>query len=343
MYLALVAQSFLGLGAPEGQHAQEAPPRPLTVAWVGDVVVGTNSYGLPPSLGRGSFTAVSGPLRRADVAIGNLEQTLSQGGASKCGGGGANCFAFQAPPAYAAALETPGFDVMNLANNHANDFGASGLLETRRALRARGISPAGGPREIAYKLVEGRRVAVLGFASYPWSAPLNDHAAVRRLVRRAEAKADLVVVAFHGGAEGSDKTHVPRGPEYAFGEHRGDLRRFARAAVDAGADLVVGSGPHVVRGLEVYRGRLVAYSLGNFAGYNNFSRSGVLGLSGVLSVRLDAEGRFIGGRWLSTRLVGPGLPVIDSRHQSARLVARLSRDDFGSRSPRISAAGWLEP
>lgn len=320
-----------------------APKRPLTIAWVGDIVVGTNSYGLPPDYGRDSFRSVLGPLARADVAIGNLEQTLSQGGVSKCGSGSANCFAFQAPPAYAAALVPPGFDVLNLANNHANDFGSQGLRQTRQALSRRGIAATGGPGEIALVRVDGRRVAVVGFASYPWSASLTDLNAVKRLVRQADARAELVVATFHGGAEGADKTHVPKGPEYAFGENRGDLRRFARAAIDAGADLVVGSGPHVVRGLELYRGRLIAYSLGNFAGYNNFSSAGVLGLSGVLSARLGLNGRFLGGRWLSTRLVGPGLPRLDPSHASAQLVGRLSREDFGARAPRMNVSGWLEP
>ena len=97
---------------------------------------------------------------------------------------------------------------------------------------------------------------------------------MRALIQRAAEQADIVVAFFHAGAEGADKTHVPRGPESAFGEYRGDSRRFARIAIDAGADLVLGSGPHVLRGLELYKNRLIAYSLGNLAGYQNFGTGG---------------------------------------------------------------------
>ena len=113
---------------------------------------------------------------------------------------------------------------------------------------------------------DGRRIAFVGFSSYAWSASINDFAGVGALVRRAARRADLVVAFFHGGAEGAGKVHVPHGYETAFGENRGNLRRFARRAVDAGADLVLGSGPHVLRGMELYRGRLIAYSLGNLTG-----------------------------------------------------------------------------
>ena len=118
---------------------------------------------------------------------------------------------------------------------------------------------------------DGFKVAFVGFSTYRWSAPMSSDAAVRRLVRAAARRAPVVVAMFHAGAEGADKTRVPGGREHAFGEDRGDSRHFARAAIDAGADLVVGSGPHVVRGLELYRGRLIAYSLGNLTGYRNFS------------------------------------------------------------------------
>ena len=111
------------------------------------------------------------------------------------------------------------------------------------------------------------RVALVGFAPYPWARDPNDHAAARRLVREADAHADIVVVTMHAGAEGSSRGTTPRTTEHYLGENRGNVRAFAHAVVDAGADLVAGHGPHVLRGMEWYRGRLIAYSLGNFAGY----------------------------------------------------------------------------
>ncbi len=192
-----------------------------------------------------------------------------------------------------------GFDVMNLANNHALDFGASGQRQTIAALRRHRIAHTGRPGEIRVRRVGTTRIALVGFAPYPWAASLLDPAAAMRLVRRARRRADVVVVLMHAGAEGSDRLHTPRSTEFAFGENRGRPRAFAHAVVRAGADLVLGSGPHVVRGIERYRGRLIAYSLGNFLGYHTLSTGGVLSLSGLLTVRLSPSGVPLGGRWSS--------------------------------------------
>ena len=175
---------------------------------------------------------------------------------------------------------------MNLANNHSYDFGADGARQTTAALRKAKVEYAGLPDQVG---VVSRRdqIAVVGFATYKWAPSLNDPAVVDKLVGRAKKAAEIVVVLFHGGAEGSDRTHVPTGSEFAFGENRGDLRRFGRAAIDAGADVVLGSGPHVIRDMEVYRKRLIAYSLGNFAGVGNFATGGTLSLSALLTMRLS--------------------------------------------------------
>jgi hypothetical protein len=312
----------------------------VSVNWVGDVVLGS-AYGMPSDGALHSFDGVQPALRAADLTFGNLEQTLSVGGGSKCGAGSANCFAFQAPPGYASALRHAGFDVLNLANNHAADYGTSGEQQTIAALARAGLASTGRPGQIALRTVHGVRVALLGFAPYPWAARLDRIPTAARLVRRAAARADLVVVAIHAGAEGSGATHVPAGDETFLGEDRGDSRRFAHAVVDAGADLVVGSGPHVVRGIERYRGRIVAYSAGNFAGYHNFGLGGTLSLSGILHVTLRGDGTPAAGRWISAVLGGPGLPTLDPRAASAALVAQLSRDDFGARAVRLARDGTL--
>jgi hypothetical protein len=133
----------------------------------------------------------------------------------------------------------------------------------------------------------------------------------------------------HSGAEGADRTHVPVGREEAFGEDRGDSRAFAHAAIDTGADLVLGSGPHVLRGMELYKGRLVAYSLGNLTGWHNFGVHGTLGLSGLLKVEVAPDGRLRRGRLISLRLRGAGVPRRDRSDAARRLVRRLSLADFG--------------
>jgi hypothetical protein len=324
-------------GSDRDASGKRTAPRSMTIAWGGDVTLGS-SYGQPPAQGWGLLAPVARTLRSADVAAVNYEGVLGSGGASKCGAApGANCFAFQAPPANARSLRRAGVDIVNQANNHAFDFGAAGLTASRAALRAARVGVTGGPDEI----VTVRNVAFVGFSTYPWSAPMGNDAAVSGLVRRAATQADVVVAFFHAGAEGADKTHVPRGPESAFGEFRGDSRHFARVAIDAGADLVLGSGPHVLRGLELYRGRLIAYSLGNLAGYHNFSTSGLSGLSALLTARVDDRGRFLGGKIDALRLDSAAIP---SRGGDAvRLMRDLTKTDFAGGGLRFSPTGKLQP
>lgn len=171
------------------------------------------------------------------------------------------------------------------------------------------------------------RVAFLGFAPYSYDGHLLDIPAARALVRRARSTASIVVVIIHAGAEGADQLHTPHGTQYYLGEDRGDARAFAHAVIDAGASIVLGSGPHVIRGVERYRGRLIAYSLGNFVGYHTLGGGGVLSQSAILRVKLGVGGRLLAARRISIRLVD-GLPRPEPSEQSARLVARLSREDF---------------
>jgi hypothetical protein len=318
-----------------------SPPAVIEIGWVGDTTPGS-MYGNPPDAGRALFAQVRDQLRAPDLMIANLEGTYSTGGTSKCSGSDSSlCFAFQAPPSFAKALPWAGIDLVSLANNHTNDYFESGLDETVMALEKNGVAYTGLPDQITTVDVEGVKVAALGFSPYPWNANINDIPAAEALVKEAAAEADVVVVLMHVGAEGSDKTHTPHGTEYAFGENRGDPRAFAHAVVDAGADLVLGSGPHVIRGIERYRARLIAYSLGNFGGWGNFGTGGTLSLSGLLTVRIDADGRIDGGRWLSLRMDGPGVPVVDPSDESAGLVDQLSEADF-SNTFTMDASGHIE-
>jgi hypothetical protein len=318
-----------------------APPARVRIAWVGDTMFG-HGGAVPPDGGDALFAGARDELRGADLTFGNLEGVLATGGASKCGvQASEHCYAFRASPEHAGALRRAGFDVVNVANNHAWDYGASGQAETLAALAAAKVGVAGLPGAITVRTRNGIRVAFVGFAPYPWAAPLLDIPAAQALVRAAAARADVVVAAMHAGAEGSGQTSTPLGRETAFGEDRGETRAFAHAAIDAGADLVVGSGPHVVRGIERYRGRVIAYSLGNFAGWHNFGAGGVLSLTGVLDVTLDRSGRPVRGSLASMTIAPPGVPVADPSGATGRLVDELSVRDFGAGAVRVAADGRL--
>jgi len=298
-------------------------------------------YGMPPAGGRALFGSLRPLLSKPDLMIANLEGTYSTAGPSKCSGeSAANCYAFQAPPSYAEALAWSGIDLVNIANNHSMDYLTRGFAQTRAALKKAGVAYAGPPNTVTIVHVRGLRVAVMGFSPYPWSAPLNDIPAAARLVQRAAAEANIVIVIMHAGAEGTGEIHTPRGSEAAYGEDRGNVRAFSHAMIDAGADLVLGSGPHVIRGIERYRNHLIAYSLGNFAGWHNFGLGGNLSLSGLLTVKIDGTGHIHSGRWLSLYVGQPGVPGVDRSNTSTNLVSSLSASDF-AHTYRLDSRGYF--
>ena len=241
-----------------------------------------------------------------------MEGTLTNLTSGKCGANSTACYEFRVPPSWARYFKHAGFTIVSNANNHAFDFWQAGLDDTVAALDRAGLAHTGRTHEITYLHVHGLTVAFIGVASYPNTGPLNDYPAARRLIHAADRHADMVVVAMHAGAEGVAAEHLTGQDEIYEGENRGNPEAFARMAIDAGADLIIGYSPHVLRAMQVYHHRLIAYSLGNFAGYHNFTTEGALGVSGILHVKLAADGRFLSGRLVSTVLAGPGQPQLGS-------------------------------
>jgi Bacterial capsule synthesis protein PGA_cap len=322
----------LGTQAAKGaqtQRTRAATPTPITLQWVGDMAM-SSALGLPPGGVYNAVAPLAPTLRDADITAGNLEGTLSVGGASKCGDGPATgtCFAFQAPPSTAYALRRLGFDLVNQANNHAQDFGADGHAQTIAALRRAGLPWTGDPGQITYLTTHGVRVAFLGFAPYGYTSSLLDIPAAEAMVRTAARHAAIVVVIIHAGAEGSDQLHTPPAAQYYLGEDRGDARLFAHSVIRAGASAVLGSGPHVIRGVQRYRGHLIAYSLGNFIGYRTLGSGGALDDSGIMRMSLNpSNGRVVAARWIPVTL-DSGIPHLADGDGDAPLVAGLSLQDF---------------
>ncbi|MDX2014469.1 MAG: CapA family protein [Myxococcaceae bacterium] len=310
---------------------------------VGDVMLGTSvpEGFLPPDDGATLLSDVSDWLSDADLTFANLEGPLCDSGTSaKCRKGG-NCYAFRSPTRYAKHLTAAGVDLGSTANNHSGDFGEACRRETEKALDGSGIVWSGPPGSIGTATSRGRRVALVAFHTSGATNDVNDLPTAKRLVAQAAATHDLVIVSFHGGAEGIDANRVKDGPERYLGENRGDLKAFARGVIDAGADVVIGHGPHVLRGIEVYQGRLIAYSLGNFATYGRFSLGGALGVSVVLEVELADDGRFVTGRLLSTKQEGKGVPRKDETKRGQKAIAEYSARDFPKTGVRVSEEGVL--
>jgi len=352
-FIALLLLSVLLSTLPPREAALAADP--LTVVAVGDIMMGTDwpEDLLPPRDGAGIFDNVLESLRGADIVFGNLEGPLVDGGEGvKCDRkrrakeGKTLCFEFRTPTRYVGHLASAGFQAMNVANNHTFDFGLEGVESTIAALEEAGIQAAGGDNVAAF-CIRGKTVAVVGF-SYsppsPHSHPLQDLPSAMEIVGGLKEDFDLVIVSFHGGAEGKDALRVPDADEFLAGVNRGNVVRFARTVIDAGADLVIGHGPHVPRAMEVYQGKLIAYSLGNFLTYGRFNIQGPSGVSYVLRAEIDLEtGNFSSGAIVPMELRDGGIPFLDPEKKAVKIIRELTAERQVEPGLVIGEDGVLTP
>jgi len=235
------------------------------------------------------FQVLAPLLQEADIAVGNLECALTLGGEPA-----GKTYTFRAHPDMAAGLAQAGFDLLSLANNHVLDYGAEGLDETIAALEAHGLRPVGaGPQAASPVILEVRGLRVAFLARNTIGSPQEglawggEEEALRRDVRRAREQADVVVLLLHAGQE------------YAA-EVTPEQRRLAHAAVEAGADLVIGHHTHTTLETERYLNGLIAYGLGDFVfdiDIVDAARDGAL-----LRVVLGREG-VVRADWIPTRIV----------------------------------------
>jgi poly-gamma-glutamate capsule biosynthesis protein CapA/YwtB (metallophosphatase superfamily) len=317
----------------------------VTLAFVGDVMPGTTypEPRLPEKDGATLFNDVKDILLRADVAAGNMEGALADSG-STTKGTGKYSFAFRIPTRYGRWLKEAGLDFMSVANNHSLDFGFDGVTSTEKTLNDNGIAFAGidGRTESAIVVRNGIRFGFCAFGHNSYTVRHADLDNAKRIIQDLRNKADIVVVSFHGGAEGQDHNHLPFGEEIFLNEERGDLRNFAHFCIDNGADVVYGHGPHVVRAVELYNGHFIAYSLGNFCTPYGINIKGISGYAPVLELRLDAKtGTFLGGHIHSfIQQYGRG-PREDKSNSVAKEMAMLTAADFPKPQIRIAPDGEI--
>ena len=348
---ALLVACLLGIvpGAPGHAQGVVHGTFPLHLVFTGDINLGTRTLpdGLPPDSGRGLFAGVDS-LLRGDLVIGNFEGVLSDSGEStKCAPRSTRCYAFATPTWLATRFRDAGFTHLNLANNHANDYGLDARRHTEATIRELGMTPYGPLEEIAITPVmrDGvtMLVGVIGFTTYPHAYNLLDLAHSAAIVDSVRPLVDVLIVTFHGGREGATAIRTGAGPEFLGKERRGDLRTFARVVIDAGADVVVGHGPHVLRGVEFYRGRPIVYSLGNFLTYRGFNLDGPLGITSLLQLNLDGDGQFLGGRLPPLLQVPQVGPQPDPAGTAVELLRRVTKLDFPLTGARIDDDGGLIP
>jgi len=321
---------------------QQAPASStVSITWVGDMTFGTlNAW---PAAGTGSLLDRVKSDLHSDLTMGNLETALGTLPMSKCLPKEKDCYTFEAPGYTAMDLKRDGFAAVNVANNHTLDAGLAGEASTDAALRSAHLKWTGRPGQITYVTRNGIKIALLGFAPWPYDADALDIPAAEALVRQAKRHAQIVVVMEHLGGEGDDYRHVKPGEEYYLGQDRGNSIAFTHGVIDAGADLVMGSGPHVLRGFQWYHGHLIAYSLGNFCGYNTVGLDQYTSISAILHVTLNAQGKFVRGSITPLQLVSPGVPQVDPNRAAVSYINSLSRDDFARNgAAHISASGDIE-
>ncbi|MFC1734220.1 CapA family protein, partial [candidate division KSB1 bacterium] len=315
----------------------------LTIVGVGDIMLGTNypsKIYLPPN-NQCLLDPVDSFLIQADVTFGNLEGTiLSRGGTPKGCRDPSKCYVFRMPNRYINCLVSAGFDFLSLANNHSGDFGSIGRNNTMRLLDSTGIKYAGlisHPVSVFEK--DGIKYGFCAFAPNSGTCDIRNIPKAQQMVRDLDEKCDIIIVSFHGGAEGAKYQHVTRSGEKFYGENRGNVYDFAHKMIDAGADMVFGHGPHVTRAIDIYKDRFIIYSLGNFCTYHRFNLSGPNGLAPIIELKVDKDGSFVKGKIIPTYQQGEGGPLIDPQKRVITKLQELTAADFPEVGVKIDDEG----
>ncbi len=304
----------------------------ITIAMTGDVMFGTTypEVKLPTNGGRNLFDHVASIIGGADVAVGNLECVISDTAAPRPKRPGKYTFFFRSPTSGAKLLNDAGYDFMSMANNHAYDFLEEGIASSKENLEKYGIGHAGTiGDEHSIKTIDGVKYGFVAFGHSTSTLHTYDTLTVQRIIREVRPQVDVLIVSFHGGAEGAKYAHLPYGNETFVGDFRGDSRKFSHMAIDLGADVVFGHGPHVVRAMELYKGHLIAYSLGNFCTPGGINVAGKNGYAPVLEVKINREtGEFIEGKIHSFIQQWRMGPQPDKNNRAASEIRALTRSDI---------------
>ena len=318
------------------------PETIITIKAVGDIIPGTNypKNKLHPRK-QELFASVKPLLQNADIVFGNFESTLTRYPNSRKKMGSGRVFAFRTPPDYRHLLKDAGFNVLSVANNHSFDFFKKGFEDTITNIKTAGMQAVGQKGKIVYRKVKGINIGFIAFSNYNYHNSILDLDSAKKLVREADKNADIVIISVHAGAEGTRALRIKNKTEYFFGENRGNKILFAHKLIDEGADLILGHGPHVPRAMEIYQGKLIAYSLGNFMGYRTLSSKGKLGYSLVLKLDINPRGDFVSGKILPVHLNSKGIPNSDKLGRSIKLIKELIKKDFPKTMLEINSKGEI--
>ena len=310
-----------------GESMDSLPPESIVITGVGDMVFSSdhalNTRSLQAMVPH--LTDVTSDLSQPAFMFGNLEGPITElVETSKPSIPGVS-YVFRFPVATAQLLKSSGFRAVTLANNHSLDYGAAGLADTLKHLNQQGLFGSGHLRgQFELFDLEAIKIALVSVGFYPMQNSIKELDAMTELIASAKRSADVVIVAMHAGAEGEAHIELPDGPETFLGEARGDSRAFARAAIAAGADAIVGYGPHVLRAAECIAGRPVFYSLGNFLGVGGLSAQGLAGVAAAAQLAFDTNKKLLGSRLVPIRFDSNKFPQVDPTGKAIALVWHLN-------------------
>ena len=316
----------------------------LTVFLVGDIMLGTTypKSKLPIEDGKEIFRESAHIMKNCDIGCGNLEGVFIEKGKSRKEGI-KNSYSFSMPPRYIDYLAQNNFTFLSLANNHSNDFGRRGLDSTITYLNNKGIKYAGlrGTFHYALTNIKGQTIGFCAFGFNRHNICLWEEHKVKEIIKSVKEKSNITIVSFHAGAEGLKHKHLPFQTESYLGENRGFSRRFAELCVDAGADIIFGHGPHIPRAVNLYKGKFIAYSLGNFATPRGMSIEKEMGLAPLIVVTIDRNGNFLNGQIHSFKQQYAIGPRKDEENAAAKEIKSLSEDDFSTSQLNITDDGII--
>ncbi|MCX8057827.1 MAG: CapA family protein [Spirochaetes bacterium] len=312
----------------------------ISLSFVGDIMMGTTypSDILPPNDGKDLFNDAK-PFFDTDFILGNCEGTFTEQKTSTKDVSKPNNYAFRMPLRYINYLKEANFHILSIANNHSFDFGNKGYIDTIENLKKAGFIVIGEKGNIEIIEKKGLKFGFIGFSWFSHHNNILDLNNTKNFIKECKNKVDLLVVYFHGGSEGESAQRVKNEMEYFLGSPRGNVYQFARIAIDNGADIVVGHGPHVLRGMEFYKGKLIAYSLGNFCTYGMFSMKYPRNISCILKVYYDKNKNFLKGQIIPFILLNKGIPYYDKNKEAIKIINNLSKIDFGENGVKINENG----
>jgi len=330
---------------PEPLSVEEiiSAPQTIRIVAVGDLMLGTripDNTCFPKNGDRLFSSEIRKILSRGEVVFGNLEGCI-------CGSGGTakkKKYVFAMPDAAADWLADAGFNLLSVANNHAGDMQEEGCEITRNFLNNKKIHFAGYlENPICSFTQNGIKIGFI--ATAPNAGVVNFHNLdwLESTVEKLAAENDIVIVSMHIGAEGKEHQHITGKTEEFLGENRGNPYQLARQMIDAGADLVLGHGPHVTRAIDLYKGRFIAYSLGNFCTYSRVNISGVNGIAPILELVLNENGEFQIGSIYSTKQISRQGVQLDPGNEVLHKIMELTREDIPEAPLQISEDGSILP